>query len=144
MLRSSKTIIYASIAHVVKKVLMTKTVLWNRNDFCGSVSDFRNVSVPVQVPVPVPDPDNISTVFQQQKFVQNRCLSTLGAALFPESWPLIFDFFYFCRVFHFLLDPDSNPVPKSEHRNALRHGFRSGKKLRFLRFRFRFRDNTAK
>ncbi len=33
------------------------------------------------------------------------------AVYFPESWPLIFDFLNFLLS---LLDPDPNPVPKTE------------------------------
>ncbi len=53
------------------------------------------------------------------------------SAYFPESWPLIFDFFTF--LLRFMLDPDSNPVPEPDK-----------KKFRFLRFRYRLRlHNTA-
>ncbi len=45
---------------------------------------------PIPAPVPVREQDLISTFFQQQKFVQKLAFSMLNAALFPESWPLIF------------------------------------------------------
>ncbi len=36
------------------------------------------------------------------------------AAYFPESWPLIFDFFNFFISFYFMLDRDPNPVPEPD------------------------------
>jgi hypothetical protein len=61
--------------------------------YCGSGSSsyFRKVLVPVPilVPVPVPfsipGPDMFSTVYQQQKFVQNLAFTMLEAALFPRK-----------------------------------------------------------
>jgi hypothetical protein len=58
-----------------------------------------------------------STVFQQ-KIVQNHAFSMIGAALFPESWPL--SFYFLTLVFYVrMLDPDPNPVPVSLRRKVL-------------------------
>jgi hypothetical protein len=68
--------------------------------YCGSAgSDFGKVSVPVQVL----DPDNISTVFQQQKFGKKSCLFNVRSIIFSRKLA----FFYFIFLFHFMLDPDS-------------------------------------
>jgi hypothetical protein len=49
-----------------------------------------------------------STVFQQQKFL-TKSFSMSESAFYPESWPLNFDFL--TVLFHFILDPHTNPVP---------------------------------
>jgi hypothetical protein len=71
----------------------------------------RPGSASEKVSVPVPDPNNISSVFQQNKICSKSCIffQCQKQHYFPESWPLTFDF---CFIFHFMLDPDPNPVPE--------------------------------
>jgi hypothetical protein len=97
-------------------------VLWNRND---------QLRFPVLVPFPVPTVGTLekfwfrirfrfqfrirtylATFFKSKKFVQNLAFSMLEAALFPGSWPLIFDFL--TSVLHFMLDPGPNPVQEPD------------------------------
>jgi hypothetical protein len=58
----------------------------------------------VPAPVPVPDPNLFSTVFQQQKCVQNLAFSMLDAAMFPRK--LASNFLFLTFVFRFMLDPE--------------------------------------
>ncbi len=82
------------------------TVLWNRNDLMRFWfrflfwKSFGSGSGSSPVPGPVPDPDLFSTVFQQQKFVQNIAFSMLEAALFTRKFSSNFRFFYFCITFY--------------------------------------------
>jgi hypothetical protein len=82
-------------------------VLWNPNDFNA-------------VPVPVLEKFRFrlrfgiqtifSTVFHRKKIVQNLAISMLGSSTVPmklASHLVIVTF-----VFHFMLDPDPNPVPE--------------------------------
>jgi hypothetical protein len=67
-------------------VSMRMTAVEEAQVLYGSVVEpYWFIAVPV--PVPVPDPNLLSTVFQQ-----NLAFSMLETALFPESWPLTFDF----------------------------------------------------
>jgi hypothetical protein len=60
--------------------------------------------------LPLPDPDSILHSFSTtQKFVHNLAFSMLEAALFPRKLAS-----HFLFVFHFMLDPDPNPVTEPE------------------------------
>jgi hypothetical protein len=64
-------------------------------------------------------------LFFTEKVAQNLAFSMSKAAYFPESWPLIFNSFYF--LLHFMLDPDQirflNRI-RSRNSNAFRFRFR--------------------
>jgi len=53
------------------------------------------------------------TAFQKNLFIQNLDFFMLEASLFPRKLSSLFYILLFF-VFHFLLDPDPNPVPKPE------------------------------
>jgi hypothetical protein len=58
------------------------------------------VPFPDPSPLPVPDPDLFSTFFQQPKFLTKLAFPMLKAALFPESWPLIFYLIFVLPTFY--------------------------------------------
>ncbi len=82
--------------------------------YCSFVSGSSFGKVPISVPVPAPAPVPAPE--------PNRAFSILEATLFPRK--LASHFYFLTFVFHFMLDPDLNPVPV-----PLRQ-----KKLQFLRF----------
>jgi hypothetical protein len=106
----------------------------------GSGSYFGNVLVSVPVPVQVPDPDPgfFSTVFRQHKFVQYLCLFNVRSSNVCQKGDLYFILYFLTFVIHFMLE--SEPEPECIKVPVLRYG----KKLRFLRFLFRFLDTVRK
>ncbi len=94
-------------------------MLWNRNNYCGSGSDFGKVSFPVPDLSQEPGPDH--RMYLAQFFITKNLFKIL---LFsydkqhrsPESchFILIFDFCTYRYVFHNMLDLDPNPKLEQE------------------------------
>jgi hypothetical protein len=82
-----------------------------------SASDLFSVVVPFPVPTcrsfgsGSGSRQYLAKFSNKQKMAQSLAFSMSEAVYFPESWPLIFDFLNFLLS---LLDPDPNPVPKTE------------------------------
>jgi hypothetical protein len=80
----------------------------------------------VAVPVPVPTLEKFwfrfrlqfriqtkfSTIFQQKNIWAKACLFNVRISIFPKK--LASKFYFLTVLFHFILDPDTNPVPEPE------------------------------
>ncbi len=75
----------------------------------GASSDFGKVPVPD--PNSEPNPDHLAQLFPKIFFTKSWLLM-IEAALFPRKLSSLFTFFYFCAVFHFMLEPE--PIPELE------------------------------
>jgi hypothetical protein len=87
------------------------------------VEPYRFIAVPVpilekfqlrfRIQIRNPIKNMFGTAFQKNLFIKNLAFFLLEASLFPRKLFSLFRFFI-TFVFHFLLDPDPNPVLKLE------------------------------